>query len=149
MSNYFFKRIKNLPTTANNSNSNASRLIQQPKTTVKPEAIITISDDELLDSTLQFEQTPQFKQAEEEAKKARGEHRLCFRNFTDQFIIHSCSSIHLEAQLPTASPRTFYKQINLPVTSVLTSLSTSRTSNIHLSLLLVLIQKYACRFDKH
>ncbi len=74
MSNYFFQRIKNLPTTANNSNNNASRLIQHPKTTVKSEAVITISDDELLDSVLKFEQTSQFKKAEEEAKKARGKY---------------------------------------------------------------------------
>ncbi len=72
MSNYFFKRIKNLPI-SNNSN-NSSRIIQQTKTNVKSEDITTLSDDELLSSVLEFEQTPQFKQAEEEAKKARGEH---------------------------------------------------------------------------
>lgn len=73
MSDYFFKRIRNLPTTpTNNRNSNVSQVKPNSKTPVKLEPTITISDDELLDSTLKFEQTPQFKQAEEEAKKARG-----------------------------------------------------------------------------
>jgi len=73
MSKYFLQRIKNIPTTANNSNNNnSSRLIQQTKTPVKSEAGITLSDDELLTGALQFEQTREFKKAEEEAKKARG-----------------------------------------------------------------------------
>ncbi len=71
MSSYFFQRIKNLPTTANNSN-NVSRSPQQTKTIVKSDAVVTLSDDELLTSALQFEKSTQFKQAEEEAKKARG-----------------------------------------------------------------------------
>jgi hypothetical protein len=70
MSNYFFQRIKNLPTPVNNNIN--SRLTQQTKTSIKPEITTILSDDELLASALQFEQTPQFKQAEEEAKKARG-----------------------------------------------------------------------------
>jgi len=85
MSNYFFQRIKNLPTSTNST----SRLVQPPKkttTTVKPEATITISDDELLDSALKFEQTPQFKKAEEEARKARGEYIFNFSNLSHQFL---------------------------------------------------------------
>jgi hypothetical protein len=73
MSSYFFQRIKNLPTTAN-SNNNAPRSTQQTKTIVKSDAVVTLSDDELLTSALQFEKSAQFKQAEEEAKKARGRH---------------------------------------------------------------------------
>ncbi len=71
MSSYFFQRIKNLPTTANNSN-NVSRSPQQTKAIVKSDAVVILSDDELLASALQFEKSVQFKQAEEEAKKARG-----------------------------------------------------------------------------
>ncbi len=71
MSGYFFQRIKNLPTTANNSNT--SRLIQPTKPIIKSEEIHILSDDELLTSVLEFEQTPQFKQAEEQAKKVKGE----------------------------------------------------------------------------
>jgi hypothetical protein len=90
MSNYFFQRIKNLPTSTNST----SRLVQPPKktttttttTTVKTEATITISDDELLDSALKFEQTPQFKKAEEEARKARGEYIFSFPNLSHQFL---------------------------------------------------------------
>jgi len=82
MSSYFFQRIKNLPATANNSNTNnLSRLIQQTKPTVKSEPVTILSDDELLAGALQFEQTPQFKQAEEEAKKARGGYLFHFLKF--------------------------------------------------------------------
>ena len=89
MSNYFFKRIKNLPTTpTNNRNSNVSPVTPHSKTPVKLGPTITISDDELLESAVKFEQSPQFKQAEEEAKKARGETILSFSN------LHS-SSFHL------------------------------------------------------
>jgi hypothetical protein len=76
MSSYFFQRIKNLPTTANNSNN--SRLIQQTKQLIKSEDKQSLSDDELLTSALKFEQTSQFKQAEEQAKKAKGENIFCF-----------------------------------------------------------------------
>jgi len=69
MSSYFFQRIKNVPTIATNSNTNnTSRLIQQ--TTTKSEVIQELTDDELLASALKLEQ--------EEAKKAKGEHILCF-----------------------------------------------------------------------
>jgi hypothetical protein len=68
MSNYFFHRIKNVPTIATNSNNNTSRLIQQ--TTTKSEVIQELTDDELLASALKLEQ--------EEAKKAKGEHIFCF-----------------------------------------------------------------------
>ena len=83
MSSYFFQRIKNLPTatTNNNRNSNVSPVTPHSKTPVKLEPTITISDDELLNGALTFEQTPEFKKAEEEAKKARGESRSCLFNF--------------------------------------------------------------------
>jgi hypothetical protein len=84
MSKYFFHRIKNLPTSVNSSNNNNSSRLVQPK--VKSDEVITISDDELLDSVLKFEQTPQFKRAEEDAKKARGEYTLNFSNHSHQFI---------------------------------------------------------------
>lgn len=72
MSSYFFQRIKNLPTSTTNNNRN-SNVTPHPKTPVKLEPTITISDDELLNGALEFEQTSEFKKAEEEAKKARGE----------------------------------------------------------------------------
>lgn len=80
MSSYFFQRIKNLPTTDtnNNRNSHVSPVIPHPKTPVKLEPTITISDDELLDGALKFEQTPEFKKAEAEAKKVKGESTSCF-----------------------------------------------------------------------
>lgn len=71
MSNYFFQRIKNIPITTNSNNS--SPVKQQVKTPVKSDNdTTTLSDDELLASVLDFEQTPQFKKAEEESKKAKG-----------------------------------------------------------------------------
>jgi len=74
MSNYFFQRIKNLPTTANNTNSNnSSRLTQVTKTNVKSEPVPVLSDDELLAAALQLDQA-------EEAKKAKGGHILRFSN---------------------------------------------------------------------
>jgi hypothetical protein len=87
MSNYFVQRTKNLPTNTN-SNNNASRLAQPKKaaTTVKSEPVITISDDELLDSVLEFEKTSEFKQAEEAAKKARGGRAFNSSNVSHMFL---------------------------------------------------------------
>lgn len=78
MSGYFYQRIKNLPTTANNSNTNYSRFIQEKKPTIKTEVMSNISDDELLESAFKFEQTSEYKQAEEKAKKEKGGHMLLF-----------------------------------------------------------------------
>jgi hypothetical protein len=72
MSNYFFKRIKNLPTTTSNNN-HFSGATPQIQTIVKTIPGDGLSDDELLANALKFEQTTEFKQAEEEAKQARGE----------------------------------------------------------------------------
>ena len=71
MSGYFWQRIKNIPMTANNSNT--SRVVQPTRPITKSENIHALSDDELLTSVLEFEQTPQFKQAEEQAQKVKGE----------------------------------------------------------------------------
>ena len=68
MSNYFFQRIKNLPTTENNSKINNSKFIQQSRTN------LDVSDDELLTSALKFEQTLQYKQIEDDAEKVKGKH---------------------------------------------------------------------------
>ncbi|CAM4853435.1 unnamed protein product [Rotaria socialis] len=110
MSSYFFQRIKNLPTTANNSNSNDSRLMSNAKTTIKTEVTPSVSDDELLTSALQFEQTPQYKQAEEHARRAR------------------------EPQINNTDIRTFFKQPNSPIanissSSLLKSLNTSASTS--------------------
>ena len=90
MSSYFFQRIKNLPMSTNsNNNNNASRLAQTTKpapTTVKSEPVITISDDELLDSVLEFEKTSEFKRAEEDAKKSRGGRAFNSSNFSHMFL---------------------------------------------------------------
>ena len=75
MSNYFYERIRNLPTAVNNTNSgigyrqNASAAWPTPK---KSDVPANLTDDELMESVLQFEKTPQFKRAEEEAKHQRG-----------------------------------------------------------------------------
>ena len=75
MSNYFYERIKNLPTGVSSTNSgigyrqNASAAWPTAK---KLDAPANVTDDELLESVLQFEKTPQFKRAEEEAKQERG-----------------------------------------------------------------------------
>lgn len=70
MSSYFFKRIKNLPVTTNSNNPPI--VVHPTKPTVKPDDETALSDDELLASVLQFEQTPQFRRAEQGAKKAKG-----------------------------------------------------------------------------
>jgi len=61
MSNYFFKRISNLPMTNKSSTS----------TTTTSTVTSALTDDELLAGALEFEQTDEFRHAEEEAKKAR------------------------------------------------------------------------------
>ncbi|CAF0839892.1 unnamed protein product [Rotaria sordida] len=99
MSNYFFQRIKNLPTTANNSNNNNSRLIQQTKTTINTELTPSMSDDELLTSALKFEQTLQNKQAEENVTKAK------------------------ETQINNSDIRSFFKQPASSITNASSSLS--------------------------
>ena len=73
MSNYFFERIKNLPAATNNSHV-PIRLTSQTKPTTKVATIEDIDDDELLASTIQFEQSTEYKKAEEDAaKKTRSE----------------------------------------------------------------------------
>lgn len=68
MSHYFFKRIKNVPTSSTTNGTTTRSLL-----TSQPQAIPSMSDEDLLAGALQFEQTDEFKQAEEQAKKARGE----------------------------------------------------------------------------
>ena len=65
MSSYFYHRTRNLPTTTTNTTSVAA----SSRTEVAP----VLSDQELLESALEFEKTATFQQAEQEAKKARGQ----------------------------------------------------------------------------
>lgn len=55
---------------------------------------ITISDDELFDSALKFERTSEFKQAEVEAKKVRGESI----SYSSNFISSSSHSTRVSIQ---------------------------------------------------
>lgn len=89
MSKYFYERIKNLPTAATNS-SVPTRLTSQTKSAPKVITVDDIDDDELLASTIKFEQSTEYKKAEEEVKKTRN------------------------SQTSTPSIRSFFKPIDSP-----------------------------------
>jgi hypothetical protein len=72
MSSYFFHRTRNLPTTSNTTPTNNASVTSRITPTSRPEVTPALSDQELLESALEFEKTDVFQQAEEEAKKARG-----------------------------------------------------------------------------